>query len=154
MKKMYLKVLFICTGNFYRSRFCAGLFNFLAEKEGIGARAFSRGLDVSLADDASKKHNDEISKDTKKRLKELRVPLEYAGEKRTPLSLHDLEFADLTYAVMESEHRPMMREQFPEWENKINYWDIGDLPHKWTPSESLGLAEIMVKGLISTLDKV
>jgi len=147
------KVLFICTGNFYRSRFCAGLFNHLANKDNIRWKAFSRGLDVKLADEASVAHGGEISKDTKKRLIELGVPLEYAGIKRIPLTVGDLEFADLIYAAMENEHRPMMREQFPEWENRINYWNIGDLPHKWTPNQSLGLAEIMVADLIDELGK-
>ena len=147
------KVLFVCTGNFYRSRFCAGLFNYLAKDRGLGWKAFSRGLDVGMADEASADHGGEMSKYTKKRLIELGVPLEYAGIKRIPLTMGDLEFADLTYAVMENEHKPMMKKQFPGWENRINYWSIGDLPHKWTPGQSLGLAEIMVTDLVNELDK-
>jgi protein-tyrosine phosphatase len=36
-------VLFLCTGNYYRSRYAEELFNHLARAEGIGWRAFSRG---------------------------------------------------------------------------------------------------------------
>ena len=38
------RVLFLCTGNYYRSRFAEELFNFFAKGEGIAWRAFSRGL--------------------------------------------------------------------------------------------------------------
>ncbi len=37
-------VVFICTGNYYRSRFSEYLFNALAEKSGLFWRATSRGL--------------------------------------------------------------------------------------------------------------
>src|SRR5262245_41704175 len=37
-------VLFLCTGNYYRSRFAAVLFNSLAGKMGLPWRATSRGL--------------------------------------------------------------------------------------------------------------
>src|SRR5579859_66046 len=37
-------VLFLCTGNYYRSRFAEILFNSVAERMGLPWRAFSRGL--------------------------------------------------------------------------------------------------------------
>jgi protein-tyrosine phosphatase len=37
-------VLFLCTGNYYRSRFAEELFNHHAERCGIGWVAHSRGL--------------------------------------------------------------------------------------------------------------
>ena len=37
-------VVFICTGNFYRSRFSEYLFNALAKQQGLYWRATSRGL--------------------------------------------------------------------------------------------------------------
>lgn len=142
------KILFICTGNFYRSRFCEGLFNFLSRKQGLGWEAFSRGLDVQTADKASVIHHGEVSKDTKAKLKELGISLGHIGQKRTPLVIADLENSDLIYAMMESEHRPMIKEQFPGWEDRVEYWNIGDMPHNWTASQTLGLAEIMVVDLV------
>ena len=41
-------LLFVCTGNFYRSRHAEALFNWHAERHGLAARAFSRGLLTSL----------------------------------------------------------------------------------------------------------
>jgi protein-tyrosine-phosphatase len=37
-------VLFLCTGNYYRSRFAEALFNSVAGKMGLPCRASSRGL--------------------------------------------------------------------------------------------------------------
>ena len=37
-------VLFLCTGNYYRSRFAEALFNSVAGKMGLPWRATSRGL--------------------------------------------------------------------------------------------------------------
>src|SRR5208283_754405 len=44
------RVLFICTGNFYRSRFAEAIFNHYAEQRQIPWTAFSRGLAVHLAE--------------------------------------------------------------------------------------------------------
>jgi protein-tyrosine phosphatase len=37
------RVLFLCTGNYYRSRYAEELFNHIARAEGLGWRAFSCG---------------------------------------------------------------------------------------------------------------
>ncbi len=39
-------VLFLCTGNYYRSRFAEVLINFVAGRMGLPWRALSRGLAV------------------------------------------------------------------------------------------------------------
>ena len=41
------KILFLCTGNYYRSRFSEYFFNDLASKKGIKWQADSRGLNVN-----------------------------------------------------------------------------------------------------------
>lgn len=42
-------VLFLCSGNYYRSRFAEHFFNWLAETNGLHWRAESRGLAVGRA---------------------------------------------------------------------------------------------------------
>jgi len=41
-------VLFLCTGNYYRSRYAEELFNHLARAEGLSWRAISRGAAFAL----------------------------------------------------------------------------------------------------------
>ncbi len=43
-KRSEKTVLFLCTGNYYRSRFAEALFNSVAGKMGLPWRASSRGL--------------------------------------------------------------------------------------------------------------
>jgi hypothetical protein len=43
-KQKHKTVLFLCTGNYYRSRFAEALFNSVAGKMGLPWRASSRGL--------------------------------------------------------------------------------------------------------------
>ena len=42
--KQFKEVIFVCTANYYRSRFCEYLFNALAKKSGLRWRATLRGL--------------------------------------------------------------------------------------------------------------
>ncbi|MFX7063749.1 hypothetical protein ABTH87_19020, partial [Acinetobacter baumannii] len=37
------KILFLCTGNYYRSRYAEEIFNHAARRKGLRWRAFSRG---------------------------------------------------------------------------------------------------------------
>ena len=38
------RVLFLCTGNYYRSRYAEEIFNHQAGRDGLGWRAFSRAV--------------------------------------------------------------------------------------------------------------
>src|SRR5262245_59358254 len=43
MSSAMKKILFLCTGNYYRSRYAEEIFNHIAEQRGLAWRAFSRG---------------------------------------------------------------------------------------------------------------
>ena len=43
------KILFLCTGNYYRSRYAEEIFNHMARNKGLPWRAFSRGAAERLA---------------------------------------------------------------------------------------------------------
>lgn len=126
-----VKVLFICTGNYYRSRFAEGFFNFHAEAKGIRATAFSRGLDINQILDGSP-----ISPFTVKELERLGIPRGSTQPDRVALTLDDLEEADLAIALKRTEHYPMMQQQFPDWAERITYWEVHDLDVA-TPEQSL-----------------
>ena len=93
-------VLFLCTGNYYRSRFSEYLFNALAEKKGLLSwRATSRGLKTWMADGQGP-----IASFTVERLTKMEVPFD--GERfSVQASEDDLESADPVIAVKEGGRR-------------------------------------------------
>jgi protein-tyrosine phosphatase len=116
------EILFICTGNYYRSRLAEALFNHAAELRGLDWRAFSRGLAIHLVDGAGV-----ISTHTRFALLARDIPLKHTGARPTPLAAADLKRATRVIALKEAEHRTLMRAQFPDWENRIEYWHVHDL---------------------------
>jgi protein-tyrosine phosphatase len=138
-------VLFICTANYYRSRFSEYWFNALAEENGLGWQATSRGLKTWMVDGQGP-----ISRFTVEHLGAKGIHL--GRDIRFPLQLTeaDLECADLVVAVKEAEHRPMMMEQFPFWADRINYWNVHDLDCQG-PEEALPVCEACIETLVQGL---
>jgi protein-tyrosine phosphatase len=42
-------------------------------------------------------------------------------------TITDLRAADHIVALKEAEHRPLLIERFPEWEDRVEYWHIHDV---------------------------
>jgi protein-tyrosine phosphatase len=139
------QLLFICSGNYYRSRFAEALFNHLAIERGLPWRAFSRGLATWMAEG-------DLSLYTEVALRARGIDRALTGSTRIKLTEPDLQRAHLTIAVKEDEHRQMMREQFPAWENRITYWAIHDLDCA-LPEDSLPILEERVRALADSLEK-
>jgi protein-tyrosine phosphatase len=119
MKK---KVIFVCSANYYRSRYAEHYFNWLAGREQLGWKADSRGLKVGIWGNIGP-----ISDYTVDALQRQGIPLEEQPREPKALTLGDLAEADLVVAVKEAEHRNMMAEQFPLWKDRIEYWHVDDL---------------------------
>src|SRR5208283_5350989 len=138
-------VVFICTGNFYRSRFSECLFNSLAKKHGLHWRAISRGLKTWKVATIE----GPISEFAAYRLTAMGVPFD---RERFPIQLSeaDLENADLVVALKKTEHHAMMVERFPVWADRITYWQIDDIDCA-TADEALPICESCVKSLVETL---
>jgi protein-tyrosine phosphatase len=139
------QVLFLCSGNYYRSRFAEHLFNWLAAKSDLPWRADSRGLQAGQVGNIGP-----ISRFAVDGLKVRGIPIN--GEDRYPiqLSLPDLAGSDLVIAVKEDEHRVMLRAKFPSWEDRIEYWHIHDLDCALA-EEALPALEEHVRELIDRL---
>jgi len=116
-------ILFICTGNYYRSRYAEMHFNAQASQLNRGWRTTSRGLAIDFNDG----NLGPISPLVLVRLAENGITLQ--GRIRSPIRLteNDLNTANLAIALNEAEHRPLMQNRFPEWANRITYWKIPDL---------------------------
>lgn len=67
-----------------------------------------------------------------------------------PLTGADLAQADLIIALYDSEHRPQLALSFPEWVERVEYWQVPDLDHM-PAVEALELIEQNVRTLIDRL---
>lgn len=116
-------ILFLCTGNYYRSRFSEYLFTHWASKQSLNWHADSRGLRVR----PDSNNVGPISKYTRARL--LNHGIVLPTDLRYPQSVCEADFvaAHKVIAIDESEHRPLMQRQFPAWEDSIEYWMIHDV---------------------------
>jgi protein-tyrosine phosphatase len=139
------QVLFLCSANYYRSRFAEHLFNWLAAQAELRWRADSRGLMVGHWGDIGP-----IAGATLEALRQRGVAV--APEHRPPMSLteSDLQRSELVVAVKESEHRPILHERFPAWAESVEYWHIDDLDCA-VPAEALPVLEDRVRALVDRL---
>jgi protein-tyrosine phosphatase len=144
MSNTFKSVVFVCTGNFYRSRFSECLFNALAKERGLSWHATSRGLRTGSGSNVGP-----LSELAAYRLTALGIPF---GVQRFPaqLSETDLEDADLVIALKEAEHQAMMIEQFPAWADRVTYWNIDDIECA-TADEALPMCESCVRALVDRL---
>lgn len=135
-------VLFLCTGNYYRSRFAEIVFNAAATKMGLSWKAWSRGLALERGI-----HN--IGPIAKSVLETLETKSIRDDESvcRMPesVTLDELESATRLVALQEAEHRPLLEDRFPGWAEKVEYWDVEDT------DGVLDLIDKEVMGLIARL---
>lgn len=115
------QLLFLCTGNYYRSRYAEILFNELAAAAGLEWRAFSRGLEPDPLNPGP------MSRHTMAEL--TRLAIKYDEHLRLPLAVTsaDFEQANHVVAVKEAEHRRMIERGFAEWLPKVEFWHVHDL---------------------------
>jgi protein-tyrosine phosphatase len=140
------QVLFLCSGNYYRSRFAEIFFNTQVQDESIPWRSFSRGLVV----DRISNNIGPISRVAQHRLATQGIHL--PADIRFPVQLlePDLLAADLIIAMKEVEHRPMFAERFPVWTDRAEYWHIDDVDYA-RPEDALAALERNVRQLIDRL---
>lgn len=136
------QVLFICTGNYYRSRFAEIYFNVTAEKFGLPVNAFSRGLGA-----AKSRNKGPISVFTTDFLTELQMPAPPAWDYPVQLIDPDFDRANRVIAMDETEHRPMMERDFPHRLGAVTFWEYPDIQFK-APSTVLPAIRQAVDGLI------
>jgi protein-tyrosine phosphatase len=193
-------VLFLCTGNYYRSRFAEELFNHkaaairpvvrfqhshpvsvgshanvgikgpLANISGSGALDLTfasgdGGLGVANVKSAPLRWQAQSRALAIERgvanigplspfaLQALRARgCSPTGGDRMPRQCADIDFenAQRIIALNEREHRPLIRERFPEWEQRVDFWQVEDVSFV-RPDVALAAIEKHVDGLFGVL---
>ena len=139
-------MLFLCSGNYYRSRFAEMVFNARARSAGVPWTATSAGL---LPADLLAEL-DPISPSVVAHAHLLGIPIDDPPRSPRPVALVDFEGAGRVIALKEAEHRPLMHRNFPDWEERIVYWTVHDVDVS-PPSETLPLIERAVTDLVEEL---
>jgi protein-tyrosine phosphatase len=137
-------VLFLCTANFYRSRFAEFYFNDLASTRGLHWRAESRGLRLNVVDYGPIFHH------TVAWLTNLAIALPSSHRYPLPVEEKDFQAASLIVAVKEAEHRPLVEKKFPSWAEKVEFWHVHDLDCAM-PNEALPQLAAKVEELVNRL---
>jgi translation initiation factor 1 (eIF-1/SUI1)/protein-tyrosine-phosphatase len=141
-KRSERTVLFLCTGNYYRSRFAEILFNSVAGKMGLPWRALSMGLAL----ERGVKNVGPMAVEAITALEALGVcAAEAVARLPAQVTTDDLEGADRVVALKQDEHLPLLQERFPTWAEKVEFWHVDDAP------EVLGLIEREVMGLVARI---
>src|SRR5271157_3367482 len=108
-------LLFLCTGNYYRSRFAEILFNSVATKMGLPWQATSRGLAL----ERGVNNIGPMAASAVTALEALGVIADDAVA-RFPMqvTINDFQEADRVVALKQAEHLPLLQERFPAWVEK------------------------------------
>lgn len=128
MEEEIKQVIFICTGNYYRSRLSEELFNYYVQQTDLPWEATSRGLVEAGGLRGISPFAFEFL--DKKGL----TP--HVDPTRNPqqLKVSDLEEANLLIALNREEHEPMLRERFGqipkilEQKGRLRFWNVCDVP--------------------------
>jgi low molecular weight protein-tyrosine phosphatase len=141
------RVLFLCTGNYYRSRLAEELFNHRARQLGLDWRALSRALAI----ERGAENIGPISEHALKALSELDVPPLHPARHPISCSEQDLEQADLVVAMKEAEHRLLVETRFRAWAERVVYWHVHDLDVVADFAETAKLVNDLVSRLIQDI---
>ncbi len=117
-------ILFLCTGNYYRSRFAEVRFNALAGRAGLAWRAISRGLAL----ERGAGNVGPMARSAVEALAALGCATADCQRMPAPVTAADLAAADRIIALKDEEHRPLIAERHPAWAEKVEYWNINDAP--------------------------
>ena len=141
-KRGHKTVLFLCTGNYFRSRFSEIVFNHVAGKFGLSWEASSRGLAL----ERGAENVGPMAVNAIKALEKMGIRArEDVARFPLPVTTDELDQANLIVALKHAEHFPLLQERFPACIEKVEFWEVDDDP------AVLGFIEREVIDLISRL---
>ena len=150
-----MKLVFVCTGNYYRSRFAEFYFNLLCDSFSIKTTVSSRGFEVELSDYVTdkfgqphpltmleiKKHSNYIS--------EQRFSF-YRNKVREPMTQLDFDNNDFIVIMDKDEHEKYLSDYNFNSE-KIVFWEEQDVYLGKTPTECFNGIKIKCESLFMKL---
>ncbi|MFO1478166.1 MAG: low molecular weight phosphatase family protein [Verrucomicrobiota bacterium] len=139
------EVLFLCTGNYYRSRFAEEYFNHIARQKAYYVRASSKGFRPDLVANSGP-----MSSHALRALQALGITP--AQPLRMPVPVNSRDFLDHKYciALSKTEHLPMMQELFPQHIKRVQFWEVEDLLFE-SPESALASIAKRVEALLEDL---
>jgi len=143
-------VLFLRIGNYFRSRFAEYWFNRCIELRSLHGQCISAsaGLNVS----ADNGNVGPMAAEAIVALRDRGLELEFAALPLPRQVTEDLlRSANLIVAVDAHVHRPMIREKCPEWESKIQFWEVKDLGECGLAYDPIAQLENAVEDLVEQL---
>lgn len=138
------RILFLCTGNYYRSRFAEVVFNWHARQRGLAWVADSRGLALDV------RNAGPISRYTLDGLAARNIPPDNCQRLPLPVTETDFLAAHRVIAVKEAEHRAIVEAKFPNIRHRVEYWHVHDLDCA-TPEHTLAHLERELALLLTSL---
>ena len=142
------KILFLCTGNYYRSRYAEAYMKHLSSLLKLGVDCTSAGFEISKADKLSNMYG-EISPFTKKRLVDQQI-FNLASEIRTELNNSLLLMSDKIIIIDKEEHTKYLCDYSAIKDMDVVYWNAKDI-QDWAPKITLDLIEINCQNLASEI---
>ena len=139
-------VLFLCTGNYYRSRFAERLFIARACLQGLDWNADSRGL----FETPNPNNVGFMSPFAVEGLTVRGVDLGPHSRFPMPVVEDDFRRATRIVALDESEHEPLIKRRFPRFLDCVDFWRVHDID-RTQPVEALAAIEIQVQRLVDAL---
>ena len=134
-------ILFLCTGNYYRSRFAEVFFNWHAKQRGLPWKAESRGLAIDPMNIGPMSHY------TESRLTAHGIPFDDYQRLPIDVSRDDFSAAHHVVAVKEAEHRPLIQRRFPDCLTQVEFWKVHDIdcaqPDEALPHLEWNLTELL-----------
>lgn len=142
-------LLFVCTGNFYRSRYAEARFEHLAGEAGLDWKAESRGLRAW-----SQGARGRMSPYALAQLAALDVPLPRRALRPPALATPtDLEAATRVIALDAEEHPPLVEQFLSKFADRFEYWSVPDTD-RLDPEIALARIDDLVQSLVHELASV
>ncbi len=139
--------LFICTGNYYRSRYAEEVFNHHAARRGLAWRATSRGLapDMTLLENVGP-----ISAFALAGLRDRGIIPRAASRFPATVDADILAASAIVVVICEREHRPMLAARHPDWLSRVEFWAVEDLAFT-APDDALNALDLEVDRLLTRI---